>query len=54
MTEYTQCSSIIRSLKTAEASEIFHPLESPLYHCPNLPSCSYGEFSPPNPQAITS
>ena len=52
--EDIQCSSRIISLKTPEASKIFYYLESPLEHCPHLPSCSSDQAGPPNPQAITS
>ena len=54
MTEDTQCSSIIRFLKTAKAPKIVHYLESPLSHCPHLPSCSSGRDALNNTHAITS
>ena len=54
ITEDTQCSSRISSLKNAKASKIFHYIDSPLYNCPNLLSCSSSQAALPNTQAITS
>ena len=54
LTEDTQCSSRIRSLKTAEASEIYNSLWSLLSHCPHPPSCSTSIAATHNTQAINS